>query len=201
LLITHFHDDHSGGLSSTLKDLHIAEFLSAKGSPIPKRTGSDLAEAAKVGTMQALVEAGKNVSISSEMRCYILSPSRNVQGAQNRNDQSVAVKIVYGTSSMLLMGDLEESGETELVAKYGEFLKTDYLKVGHHGSTSSTSESFLRVTSPTTALISVGTGNKFAHPSPLILDRLAGAGVEILRTDHLGAVILESNGARWNRVR
>jgi competence protein ComEC len=86
------------------------------------------------------------------------------------------------------------------VARYGSLLHSTVLKVGHHGSSSASSEQFLDVVAPRHAVISVGAGNSFGHPSAATLDRLALRAIEVLRTDEEGAVIFETDGRTLERV-
>ena len=118
----------------------------------------------------------------------------------NLNNQSVVVKIVYGTTSVLLAGDAEEDVERQLIRRYGGFLESDVLKAGHHGSSTSSSMEFLEEVRPRFALVSVGFQNKFQHPSPEVLCRYTEMGSRYFRTDEGGAVVLQSDGTRWEVV-
>ncbi len=110
------------------------------------------------------------------------------------NNKSGIYKIIYGSTSFLFAGDAEKSAEFLLAGSYGSFLKSDVLKVGHHGSKTSTTEKFLDFVDPDIALISAGQFNKFKHPSKSTIDKLKRKKIRILRTDLSGAVILQSNG-------
>ena len=110
------------------------------------------------------------------------------------NNRSTLLSLRFGQVSLLLTGDLEEPIEQALV-EYGMVTQHTILKVGHHGSKSSTSESFLREVRPEIALISAGKNNKYGHPSPHILQRLTQLGVkQILRTDQQGTIELLTDG-------
>jgi competence protein ComEC len=110
------------------------------------------------------------------------------------NNRSGILKICYGDVGVLFTGDLEKEGERFYVGAYGKFLESDVLKVGHHGSKSSTSSEFLATVKPAYAIISAGKGNKFGHPNFEVLQRLNKFGVEIKRTDKFGAVIFTTDG-------
>jgi competence protein ComEC len=106
------------------------------------------------------------------------------------NNYSAVVKLTYGENSFLFTGDAETVSEEQITLD----IEADVLKVGHHGSDSSTSIDFLRRVNPKYAVISVGEGNKYDHPSSSVISKLEQAGVEIYRTDLLGTVIFRSDG-------
>ena len=100
----------------------------------------------------------------------------------------------------MFVGDAEKRAERLLVKTYGKFLDVDILKVGHHGSKTSSSELFIDYTKPKIALISVGLGNKFKHPSKTVIDRYNSRDIEIDRTDIEGAIIYQSDGKRLTKI-
>jgi competence protein ComEC len=108
------------------------------------------------------------------------------------NEKSGIIKIVYGNTSFLFTGDAERNAESFLLDQYGSFLKSDVLKISHHGSNTSSGKNFIDAVKPRYALISDGIGNKFGHPSEKVLERLAG--IRIFRTDRNSAVLLRSDG-------
>jgi len=101
---------------------------------------------------------------------------------------------VYGNSSFLFTGDAESRVENIFLNDYQNFLDVDVLKIGHHGSRTSTTEKFLSYTSPKYALISSGIKNRFGHPHFSVISRLINKDIRIFRTDELGAVLLISDG-------
>lgn len=128
-------------------------------------------------------------------RIYVLNDTiNNYFGSVKSNDRSGLLKLVYGRTSFLFTGDAGVQIEDDYINRYGSFLHSDVLKVGHHGSKSSTSEKFVKYVSPKFAIISAGVANKFGHPNKLILDRLNESQIEVLRIDRSGAVLLQSDG-------
>jgi len=121
-------------------------------------------------------------------------------GAGASNDDSLVVRLTCGEASLLLTGDLEREGELLLLSSHAP-LRSDLLKVAHHGSSSSTSDAFLDAVRPSAALISVGEGNLFKHPSERILRRLAIRSVRVLRTDRDGAIWFSLGERGWERKR
>jgi competence protein ComEC len=109
------------------------------------------------------------------------------------NDASVVLRLGYGQVTFLLTGDLEEPGEARLLAS-GADLRSTVLKVSHHGSKTGTTARFVAAVAPAVAVISVGADNRFGHPAPEVLERLAG--VPVYRTDQRGTVELASDGQR-----
>ncbi len=103
------------------------------------------------------------------------------------------MKLSYGETSFLFVGDLERAGDREILA-YGDVLDVDVLKVGHHGSITSSTPMFLSAATPELAVVSVGERNRFGHPSIEVIERLEAAGAAVLRTDRDGAVWLKSDG-------
>jgi competence protein ComEC len=112
------------------------------------------------------------------------------------NLASVVVLVRYGDIRMLFMGDAEEPEERWLLAHERDELHADVLKVGHHGSKTSSSEPFLNAVNPRLALVSVGAGNSYHLPTPAIMERLAQHGAQVLRTDRLGTIVARTNGHR-----
>jgi competence protein ComEC len=106
------------------------------------------------------------------------------------------VRATFGDVRILLTGDAERREEAWLVARDAGALAADVLKVGHHGSPTSTTPAFLAAVRPRLALVSVGAGNSYGHPGPAVMARLAEQGAAVLRTDQLGTVILRTDGRR-----
>ncbi len=130
----------------------------------------------------------------------ILFPYRNV-GSLEPNTGSLVARLMYGSTNLLLMGDSTESVENYLVEIDGAGLASDLLKVGHHGSRTSTGEQLLAVVHPTIAVISAGKENKYGHPHAEVLEHLRSVDIETLITAQEGTVIFESDGKTWERVR
>lgn len=109
------------------------------------------------------------------------------------NDNSITLTVVLGQRSFLLTGDLESDAERLLVDS-GRIQPSDVLEVAHHGSRTSSSAPFIAAVHPSLAVISSGTGNRYGHPSPPVISRLAEAGARVLRTDVHGGVIVSTDG-------
>ncbi|MBX3008011.1 MAG: DNA internalization-related competence protein ComEC/Rec2 [Melioribacteraceae bacterium] len=132
---------------------------------------------------------------------YILNDEySNRLAGTNSNRKSGLMKLVFGNYSFLFTGDTDKFMEGYYSRRYAEFLNSTFLKVGHHGSKTSTSEIFLNLVNPQNALISCGVENKFKHPSKSIIDLLEGENISIFRTDKSGAVIFTTDGKELNQI-
>jgi competence protein ComEC len=124
----------------------------------------------------------------------VLSPCPAFHPDSSANDNSLVIRVSFGQRAVLLVGDAEDEAEERLLHSRPEALRADLLKVGHHGSRTSTSAAFLRAVSPSLAAISCGVRNRFGHPHPKSLGTLAAHGVPVVRTDRGGQMIWETDG-------
>ena len=126
----------------------------------------------------------------------VMAPTKDFD---DPNEMSVVIKSVYGETSVLLTGDAEIKSEKAMLLEYtnGE-LDVDILKAGHHGSSSSTSHSFMTATSPEITIISCGEGNSYGHPQKVVMDRLEKAEITVYRTDLQGTIIVKTDGVTYS---
>ncbi|MFB6469392.1 DNA internalization-related competence protein ComEC/Rec2 [Cytobacillus sp. Hz8] len=190
LILTHGDMDHMGGSFSLMKEIKVRELVLPKTwehSPLEDR----LVEQAKKRGIPIKVVQDGDQWVSSNTSFFILSP--NGTGHVEKNDGSIVLYTKLGGLSWLFTGDLEESGEAGLIQRYSH-LPLDVLKVGHHGSKTSTSELLLNSYHPKIAIISVGRENRFGHPHSDVLNRLSERNILIFRTDLNGAVSYHYHG-------
>jgi competence protein ComEC len=193
LIGTHPHEDHIGGMDVVIRQYPIGKVYMPK-KTTNTRTFEDVLQAVKnKGLKITAPVAGSAIDLDPKVKVQILAP--NSASYKDLNNYSIVLKVTYGKTSFLLTGDAERESEKEMLAK-GYNLKADVLKVGHHGSNSSTSAAFLKAVAPKYAVICVGMGNDYGHPKQEILDRLSRARVKIFRTDLNGTIIAESNGEK-----
>jgi len=188
--LTHAHADHMGGMAAVLANFHPHELWLGVDSPSPElQTLLREAKALKIPII--LHKAGDGFEIGGA-KVAVLAPARDAEMHASRpNDESLVMKISYGTTSALLEGDAEKKTEKQVAQ---ESPQADLLKVAHHGSATSTIPELLAAVHPRFAVISVGTRNVYGHPRQEVLDRLAEAHVLTYRTDRDGAVTFYLDG-------
>jgi competence protein ComEC len=183
---THPHEDHIGGLDAVINNFDIGTIYMPKVSNNTKTFEDVLIAIQKKGLSVTTPVPGTGFTLGDEVQCLILAP--NSASYEDLNNYSIVLKVTYNGKSFLFTGDAEIDSEEEMLAK-GYDLKADVLKVGHHGSTSSTSDEFLQAVSPEYAVICVGVDNTYGHPHQETLDKLNAAGIKIYRTDLNGGTI------------
>jgi competence protein ComEC len=191
---THKDEDHIGGADAVINSFNVGKVYFPK-QIATTQTYKDFVTAVKnKGLSLTVPKVGENFKLG-EAVVTVLAP--NSSEYEDSNDYSIVVKITYGSTSFLLTGDAEARSEKELVAS-GKDLSATLLKVGHHGSLTSTSEAFLNKVNPKFAVISAGAGNKYGHPAQETMDKLKAKGVQVFRTDEQKTIIATSNGKEIN---
>jgi competence protein ComEC len=191
LILTHPDIDHIGGAEAVLRQFPVAHLLlnTAQANtalePLKKI-------AQERGTTLHYAQPGQWIDLHGGTELHLLAPSPALK-AEKDNNQSIAVRIVQGKTRLLLTGDAEAEEERDML-KRGMPLQANLLKVGHHGSHTSTIPEFLRAVHPQVAILSAGKGNPFGHPHAEIVERLQKERIEIFRTDQQGAITCDSNG-------
>ena len=189
---THFDRDHIGGMANVIMEFEVKRFLRPD-LPQELLPSSSVYEAMNFALDYKNVpvespQIGESFSLGG-LEIQTLGPQRVYD---DMNDNSILLKMTYGQASFLFMGDAEENAEEDLLAQDYD-LKSTVLKVGHHGSKTSTSQELLDAVKPEAAVISVGEdGNEL--PKTQVLDRLSENGVTVFRTDLNGTIIMASNG-------
>lgn len=191
IIITNPDADHIGGFLDILKAYQV-DSLFEPGTFNDSKTYRNLKEEIKRKNIpEVLARRGMRLNLGGGAVIDILFPDRDVS-TWTTNDGSVVGRLVYEETSVILMGDATTETERIILEENSvQSLDSDILKVGHHGSRTSTSLRFLEAVAPTQALISVGRDNRYGHPYPEVLDRLASIGAKILRTDLTGTMIFK----------
>lgn len=190
LIGTHPHTDHIGGLAYIIESFEINNIYMPKATSTSK-TYENLLETIKKKNL-SVTSARSGVVIIDEdgLKVEVLSP---IKGSYSGlNNYSVVLKISYGKNVFLFMGDAEELVEKEINGD----VSADVIKVGHHGSITSSSEEFVARVKPKYAIISVGVNNKYDHPSEDILKRYEAVGAKTYRTDLNGNIVIKSDGEK-----
>lgn len=196
LILTHPDADHLNGLLEVLRRYDV-ELVLETGVLHPTPQYEEWRELLKKrGVRVVFAKYGQRVSIGRGAVLDILAPFEDYFGksAGKINNTAIVSRLGQGRNSVLLMSDVEKSIERRLLFESGGRLDSDILKVGHHGSKTSTSEDFLKTVSPEVVVIQVGRKNRYGHPTQEVLDRLAAVGAKILRNDLDGDIKVESDG-------
>ena len=189
IISTHPHEDHVGGLAGALEYATVGIAYSPVTSFNTKAFQNFKSALWDRGVEPTVPTVGTTFQLGSAS-CYILALDPD---AEDTNNTSIVMRIVYGETSFLFTGDAEIAVES-LLLNSAVSLKSTVLKVGHHGSNSSTSYAFLRAVMPQYAVIHVGKDNEYGHPTSNVLSRLRDADVTLFRTDMHGDVICTSDG-------
>jgi len=200
IILTHPHDDHVTGLIEVLKRFEVKKIIYTGALHTGPNYLAWLKEIKDKKIFLLVADQPQNINLGQDLDFKIIYPLKNFSGqeAENLNNTSVVVKLIYKNISFLLVGDIEKEAEDELI-KNGVDLRAHVLKVGHHGSDTGSTEEFLEAVRPEIAVIAVGRNNKFGQPSRRVIKRLERRGAIIYRTDIDGDIKIISNGAMINK--
>jgi len=192
IIESHPDNDHIEGFIDALKKYNIGAIMES-GVMVDTPVYQELEKTAKDKNIQkVLAKRGMRINLGDGIFIDVLLPTVNNPNF-SPHDGMVVLKLNYGKNSFLLAGDMEEKMEKYLIS-IDKNLTSNVLKIGHHGSKTSTSEAFLGYVSPEYAVISVGKDNRYGHPTQEVLDRLNRFGIKILRTDEKGTIKIKSDG-------
>lgn len=191
---SHPDSDHIGGMDVVISKFDCEQIFL---SDYEKNTDSvrDVKAALKYRGYRAYCPKPGEVYSLGDANFTVLAPIWDYE--EDSNNNSIAIRLVYGENSFLFTGDAEEEEETDMVAN-GLTLQSDVYQVGHHGSSNATSWRFLMAVRPEIAVISCGVENDYGHPHKEVLERLAIMGTKVLRTDEQGVVRITSDGKTLN---
>ncbi|WNS74364.1 DNA internalization-related competence protein ComEC/Rec2 [Bacillus sp. DTU_2020_1000418_1_SI_GHA_SEK_038] len=184
LILTHGDTDHIGGAAAVIEEMKVKNIILPKSEELSELERVILLKAKNNKIPYYFTKAGDSWTVG-QFKFQVLSPQQGMES--ERNNGSIVLFTKIGGLTWLFTGDLEESGEEKLISRYHN-LDIDVLKVGHHGSKSSTSSSFLNRLEPRLAIISAGRNNRYGHPNKEVLNRLDERTIKVLRTDLNGAV-------------
>lgn len=192
LVATHPHEDHIGGLPTILRDFTVKQVLdSGQTHTAPSfETYLNLIDQKDIPFETA--QRGQTINLDPNLKMEVLSPPATLFPS-DLNQNSVVLKITYNKVSFLLMGDAGIEAEKSILSS-GYNLDSDVLKVGHHGSSSASSSSFLAKVKPAISIIEVGAGNDYGHPTKKTLSALQNTGSKIYRTDLDGDIVVTTDG-------
>ncbi|MDE7248947.1 MAG: MBL fold metallo-hydrolase [Lachnospiraceae bacterium] len=193
---THLDADHIGGMDVVITKFDCGVILVPEYEKDTK-SSEELFDAIEAKNYHNTLPKVRDTYQLGDAIFTILAPEKEFY--EKENNYSIGIRLVYGQNSFLFVGDAQEESEEEML-RSGLELKADVLKVGHHGSSSSTSEGFLHTAAPTYAVISCGKENDYGHPHAVVLNLLRREGVRVFRTDEQGSIVAYSDGTdiTWN---
>lgn len=187
IVATHPHADHIGGMADVLNTFNIKNFYATAFTTTTQTYERMLNAVESSGAKVHEVRAGSVILDEPQLLVEAVAPKTL---GDDSNNNSVVIKLTYGENKFLFTGDAEKSEEDDIWTN----IKCNVLKVGHHGSATSSSANFLKKVDPKYAVISCGMGNKYGHPSDEILERLNSRNIEVFRTDLQGTIVFTSDG-------
>ena len=186
VVATHAHDDHIGAMAEVLNNFPVGDFYTTDFAD-SKTHSEAVSSTEKSGGTVHKVMAGDVIFNEHNLLIEVVAPKEQ---DDNTNNNSIVIKLTYGENKFLFTGDAEKSEEDDIWTN----IKCDVLKVGHHGSSTSSSDNFLKKVEPEFAVISVGLNNSYSHPSPAVTERLNNRNIDIFRTDLQGTIVFTSDG-------
>lgn len=197
IVATHPDKDHIAGLVPVFAEYDVNKFLHSEVSS-DSSFDEALQEAAanETDVEEIIARRGQRFIIDDKRGVFmdILFPDADTSGFKETNDASIITRLVYGTESFLLTGDAGISQEQFLARNDTSSLQSTVLKLGHHGSNTSTSDEFLDQVKPTFGVVSAGKNNSYKHPAPSVVTRVKSHGIKILSTIDSGTITFESDG-------
>lgn len=189
LVGTHPHEDHIGGMDDVINNFEIGTIYMPKVQTNTKTFEDVLDAISNKGLTITTPEVGYVFEVGNTKCEVMCAGTGTTEENSNLNLSSIVIRMVYGEESFLFMGDAEEKNESSR-----QWPQTTVLKVGHHGSDTSSSESFLNQVKPEISVISVGINNTYGHPKKITLDKLNALGTSIYRTDQNGTITITCDG-------
>lgn len=194
VFLSHPHADHIGGMPSLIEGIKIGRIYQSDYDydSVLYRTVMNLAQMNNVPIY--LSSAGDLIDVDPSLRIFVLGPEPNAARDRNPNNHSLSFKLVYGNTSFLFSGDAEVEQERRMAERYGDFLRSDLYKVGHHASNTSSTELFMKEVKPEISVASLAFRNVFGHPSQNAVNRLHQYSNNQMYTSLNGAIRFESDG-------
>lgn len=194
VIATHPHEDHIGNMAQIINKYNILNFYAPKIEHSTK-TFEQMIEALKNKNLKIkiLKEGTNSINLGNDININVLSPTRSEY--ENLNNYSPVIRLEFKNNSFLFTGDAEELVENDILNN-NCILSSDVIKIGHHGSSTSTSEAFIKAVNPSIAIISVGADNTYGHPNKDILSLLYQNKIKVYRTDIDSTIVLTSDGEK-----
>lgn len=195
VLATHPDADHIGGLPDVLARYRVSLVLMpARGTDSPQAERFADAIAREPNASGRVALSGLRIHLGDGAYADVLYPDENAATLRETNDASVMLRVVYGETEFLLTGDAPTWAEERVVRAYGEGLKSDVLKAGHHGSRTSTGDALLAAADPAYVVVSAGRDNPYGHPHEEVVARVRASGATLLSTIDSGMITFSTDG-------
>jgi competence protein ComEC len=195
LIPTHPDADHISGLAGVIENFPVklaALTGQVHATKIYERLLTDIRDK---GVKALQVRTGTAIPFDPALKLEVLNPDDAVVQSDDTNDASIVIKLTYGQTSFLFTGDAEMPANQAMLQR-GADVRATVLKLGHHGSRTSTDESWLQAVQPQLGIISVGAGNSYGHPHPEVIAALDALGIQYIRTDEHGTITVTSDGTQ-----
>lgn len=199
VIASHPHEDHIGGMADVLEKFTVGKVIMPEipDSILPMTRNFermlDVISRKKIDAEYS--RTGTIIPLGNGAELQILAPVHD--DYSDLNNFSIVCRLVHGENSFLFTGDIERAAENDILNS-GEYIRSDVLKVGHHGSTSSSTADFIEAVSPKYAVICVGKDNSYGHPKQAVIDRLTKYGAVILTTMESGNIVFVSDGEKYS---
>ncbi|MCR1975320.1 MBL fold metallo-hydrolase [Clostridium sporogenes] len=191
VIATHPHEDHIGGMPKVIYEFEISNFYAPKKTANTKIFKDMILQLKKKNLKINVAKKGISLDLSNDSSLDFLAPVKD--NYENTNDYSAVIKLTHGNTKFLFTGDAEKTSERDILNSNVD-LSSNVLKVGHHGSHSSSSKEFLDKVNPKMAIISCGKNNDYGHPHKETMKELKKRNIEVYRTDIDGNILLTSDG-------
>ncbi|HBH71771.1 MAG TPA: hypothetical protein DDX26_02855 [Candidatus Yonathbacteria bacterium] len=194
VMATHPDQDHVGGLPAVIENMNVDSVMTTENTSDTGAYGAFEKAVAENKSSRIFARAGERIILDNGIVLEILFPDRNTTNWES-NTSSIIARLSYGEESFFFTGDAPESIEKYIVSKSSGALHSSVLKLGHHGSRTSSSKTFLSAVDPKYAVISAGKDNKYGHPHKEVTDLLRELKIPAVSTYEQGTVVFKTNGS------
>ncbi|WP_300383382.1 ComEC/Rec2 family competence protein [Clostridium sp.] len=196
VIATHPHEDHIGGMTKVFENYKVESFYMPKATNTTKTFENMIKAVKNEGIKSQIIKEGTYFDLGNGAKIEVYSPIS--ESYDDLNNYSPIMKLTYGNNSFIFTGDAEILEEKEVLEKYREKLKADVIKFGHHGSSTSSSDEFIKAINPTYGIISCGVDNSYGHPHRETLDIIKKNNIKTYRTDKNSEITITSDGNNIN---
>ena len=193
IIATHPHEDHIGSMDKIIDKYPITTFYAPKVITTTKTFSSMVSSLHNKSLKISKAMAGVSINFDNDLQCTFIAP--NNADYKDLNNYSAVIKIEFKNTSFLFMGDAQKLSEDEILSENNN-IQSSVIKIGHHGSRTSSSEAFIKTVNPSIAVISCGANNDFGHPHKPTLTLLQKLNVKLYRTDKNSNIIITSDGKK-----